>query len=38
MVITFLFLPLWLRGVLDIILIMALVWAWQSDRPENTLV
>jgi hypothetical protein len=38
MVITFLFLPLWLRGVLDIILIMVVVWAWQSDRPENILV
>jgi hypothetical protein len=36
MVLTFLFLPLWLRGILDIILITALVWAWKSDRQENT--
>lgn len=37
MVLTFLYLPLWFRGVLDIILVMALIWAWRSEQPEKTL-
>ena len=38
LVLSFLYLPLWLRGVLDVLLILGLVWVWRSDRTNKTSV